>query len=290
MAQIKIITDSSVDLPPQVRAAYPELHTVPMVIYFGDEEYMDGENLSITEFYTRFRTGSVLPRTAMPMLARIREAMTSCAQDGSQVLCLTLSSGLSGTCDAFRMAAEDLNREHGYDITVVDTLSASLGAGLIALRAADLVRLGTPLPAVLSDIGCMIKRVNHGVIVDTLEYLWKGGRVTRTEAFVGNVLDIKPVLHVLDSGRLSAFHKMRGRKRALQYLVEWVCEVGTGFGQQTIGIVHWDCPEDAEEVADVLRRNVKPGNILISQMSATIGVHTGPGCLGIVFQSSDGRR
>lgn len=290
MAQIKLITDSSVDLPPQIRAAYPELHTVPMVIYFGDEEYMDGENLSIAEFYTRFRTGSVLPRTAMPMLARIRDAMTSCAQDGSQVLCLTLSSGLSGTCDAFRMAAEELNREKGYDITVVDTLSASLGAGLIALRAADLIRQGAQLSAILSDIDGMIKRINHGVVVDTLEYLWKGGRVTRTEAFVGNVLDIKPILHLLDNGRLSAFHKMRGRKRALQYLVEWVSEVGTGFEQQTIGIVHWDCPEDAAEVAEMLRRAANPGRIIVSQMSATIGVHTGPGCLGIVFQSKDGRR
>lgn len=290
MSSIKLVMDSSMDIPSHLLEPYDNAFKVPMVIYFGETEYMDGETLTTEEFYRRFRAGTELPKTATPMMSRVRETLASCASDGSSVLCLTLSSGLSGTCDLFRNVAEQLHKEHGYDITVVDSKSASLGGGLMALHALELIRQGKTVPEIVSVLKTKIARTNHVFTVDTLEYLWRGGRLSRTEAVVGNVLDIKPVLHLPEDGHIKAFHKVRGRKKALKFMIDWVSQVGTDFDQQVLGLIHWDCLDDANEVADRLRSSVKPKDILISPMSATIGVHTGPGLLGITFESALGRR
>lgn len=290
MSGIKIVMDSSMDIPPHLLKPYDNVYMVPMIITFGDTEYFDGETLSTEEFYRKFRAATDLPKTATPTMARVHETLSSCAQDGSSVLCLTLSSGLSGTYDLFRNVAEQLNKEHGYDITVVDSKSATLGGGLLVLHALEMARRGKSVSEIVPELEAKIRRTNHVFTVDTLEYLWKGGRLSRAEAVVGNVLDIKPILHIPDDGSIKAFHKVRGRKKALQFLVDWVGQVGTDFDRQVLAVVHWDCLKDAEEVAASLNQRYHPKGIQISTMSATIGVHTGPGLLGITFESALGRR
>ncbi|HBE04988.1 MAG TPA: hypothetical protein DHD79_05810 [Firmicutes bacterium] len=287
---IKIVTDSSMDFPEHIKAKFGNLYTVPMIIYFGEEEFFDGETLTTDEFYRRFKAGPVLPKTATPMMSRVENTLRNCAADGSTVIALTLSSGLSGTYDLFRNVGERLRQDEGLDITAIDSLSASLGGGLIAIRAAEMAAANQPAPAIIAEIEKMRSRMNHVFTVDTLEYLWRGGRVTRAEAFVGNVLDIKPILHMLDNGHITAFHKVRGRKKALQFMADWVIETSGGLAGQDIGVIHWDCENDALEMAARLRETGSPRNIEISKMSATVGVHTGPGLLGIVFQNEAGRR
>lgn len=287
---IKIVTDSSMDFPEHIKAKFDNLAIVPMIIYFGEEEFFDGETLTTDEFYHRFKAGPVLPKTATPLMSRVENTLRECAKDGSTVIALTLSSGLSGTYELFRSVGERLRQDEGLDIKVIDSLSASLGGGLIAIRAAEMAAANQPAPEVIAEIEKMRSRMNHVFTVDTLEYLWRGGRVTRTEAFVGNVLDIKPIMHILDTGRISAFHKVRGRKKALQFLADWVIDTSGGLAGQDIGVIHWDCENDALEMAERLKNMGSPKNVEITKMSATVGVHTGPGLLGIVFQNEAGRR
>lgn len=287
---IKIVTDSSMDFPEHIKAKYKNLAIVPMVIYFGEEEYFDGETLTTDEFYRRFKTGPILPKTASPMMSRVENTLRDCAKDGSMVIAITLSSGLSGTYELFCGVAERLHQEEGLDIHVVDSLGATIGAALLAIRAAEMAEADKPAAEIIAEIEKMRFEMNHIFTVDTLEYLWRGGRVTRAEAFVGNVLDIKPILHILDNGRITAFHKVRGRKKALQFIADWVLDTSGGLEGQTIGVVHWDCEKDALDMAARLKETCSPKDIIIAKMSATIGVHTGPGLLGVVFQNEAGRR
>jgi len=287
---IKIVTDSSMDFPEHIKAKFDNLAIVPMIIYFGEEEFFDGETLTTDEFYRRFKTGPVLPKTATPMMSRVENTLRDCAKDGSTVIALTLSSGLSGTYELFHSVSERLRQDEGLDIIVIDSLGASLGGGLIAIRAAEMAAANHTAPEITAEFEKMRTRMNHIFTVDTLEYLWRGGRVTRAEAFVGNVLDIKPILHILDNGRIAAFHKVRGRKRALQFMADWVIETSGGLAGETIGVIHWDCENDALEMAARLKETGSPKAVEIAKMSATIGVHTGPGLLGIVFQNEAGRR
>ena len=284
MSEYVITTDNNSDLPEE----YLKDHGVGcMYLSYS----MDGKNythenfLPEHEFYEAMRNGS-MPTTAQVNPENAKALLEPYLKEGKDILHIAFSSGLSGTYKSSRIAAEELMEEYpDRKIIVVDSLSASLGQGLLVWLAQQKKELGQTLEDVVDWVEKNKLKMVHLFTVDDLNHLYRGGRVSRTTAIVGSMLNIKPVLHVDNEGKLTAIGKVRGRKKALQELVKLMDEkIGSfGAGCDTIFISHGDCEQDAQYVAAKVKEKYDIKNIIINQVGATIGAHSGPGTMALFF-------
>ena len=284
MSEYVITTDNNSDLPEK----YLKDHGVGcMYLSYS----MDGKNythenfLPEHEFYEAMRNGS-MPTTAQVNPENAKALLEPYLKEGKDILHIAFSSGLSGTYNSSRIAAEELMEEYtDRRIIVVDSLSASLGQGLLVWLAQQKKELGQTLEDVADWVEKNKLKMVHLFTVDDLNHLYRGGRVSRTTAIVGSMLNIKPVLHVDNEGKLTAIGKVRGRKKALQELVKLMDEkIGSfGAGCDTIFISHGDCEQDAQYVAAKVKEKYNIKNIIINQVGATIGAHSGPGTMALFF-------
>ena len=284
MSEYVITTDNNSDLPEE----YLKDHGVGcMYLSYS----MDGKNythenfLPEHEFYEAMRNGS-MPTTAQVNPENAKTLLEPYLKEGKDILHIAFSSGLSGTYNSSRIAAEELMEEYpDRRIIVVDSLSASLGQGLLVWLAQQKKELGQTLEDVADWVEKNKLKMVHLFTVDDLNHLYRGGRVSRTTAIVGSMLNIKPVLHVDNEGKLTAIGKVRGRKKALQELVKLMDEKIGSFGADcdTIFISHGDCEQDAQYVAAKVKEKYNIKNIIINQVGATIGAHSGPGTMALFF-------
>lgn len=284
MSEYVITTDNNSDLPEK----YFKDHGVGcMYLSYS----MDGKNythenfLPEHEFYEAMRNGS-MPTTAQVNPENAKTLLEPYLKEGKDILHIAFSSGLSGTYNSSRIAAEELMEEYtDRRIIVVDSLSASLGQGLLVWLAQQKKELGQTLEDVADWVEKNKLKMVHLFTVDDLNHLYRGGRVSRTTAIVGSMLNIKPVLHVDNEGKLIAIGKVRGRKKALQELVKLMDEKIGSFGADcdTIFISHGDCEQDAQYVAAKVKEKYNIKNIIINQVGATIGAHSGPGTMALFF-------
>lgn len=284
MSEYVITTDNNSDLPEE----YLKDHGVGcMYLSYS----MDGKNythenfLPEHEFYEAMRNGS-MPTTAQVNPENAKALLEPYLKEGKDILHIAFSSGLSGTYNSSRIAAEELMEEYpDRRIIVVDSLSASLGQGLLVWLAQQKKELGQTLEDVADWVEKNKLKMVHLFTVDDLNHLYRGGRVSRTTAIVGSMLNIKPVLHVDNEGKLTAIGKVRGRKKALQELVKLMDEKIGSFGADcdTIFISHGDCEQDAQYVAAKVKEKYNIKNIIINQVGATIRCTFRPGNYGVVF-------
>lgn len=284
MSEYVITTDNNSDLPEK----YLKDHGVGCMYlsYSMDgKNYTHGNFLPEHEFYEAMRNGS-MPTTAQVNPENAKALLEPYLKEGKDILHIAFSSGLSGTYNSSRIAAEELMEEYpDRKIIVVDSLSASLGQGLLVWLAQQKKELGQTLEDVVDWVEKNKLKMVHLFTVDDLNHLYRGGRVSRTTAIVGSMLNIKPVLHVDNEGKLTAIGKVRGRKKALQELVKLMDEkIGSfGAGCDTIFISHGDCEQDAQYVAAKVKEKYNIKNIIINQVGATIGAHSGPGTMALFF-------
>ena len=284
MSEYVITTDNNSDLPEE----YLKDHGVGCMYlsYSMDgKNYTHGNFLPEHEFYEAMRNGS-MPTTAQVNPENAKTLLEPYLKEGKDILHIAFSSGLSGTYNSSRIAAEELMEEYpDRRIIVVDSLSASLGQGLLVWLAQQKKELGQTLEDVADWVEKNKLKMVHLFTVDDLNHLYRGGRVSRTTAIVGSMLNIKPVLHVDNEGKLTAIGKVRGRKKALQELVKLMDEKIGSFGADcdTIFISHGDCEQDAQYVAAKVKEKYNIKNIIINQVGATIGAHSGPGTMALFF-------
>ena len=284
MSEYVITTDNNSDLPEK----YLKDHGVGCMYlsYSMDgKNYTHGNFLPEHEFYEAMRNGS-MPTTAQVNPENAKALLEPYLKEGKDILHIAFSSGLSGTYNSSRIAAEELMEEYpDRRIIVVDSLSASLGQGLLVWLAQQKKELGQTLEDVADWVEKNKLKMVHLFTVDDLNHLYRGGRVSRTTAIVGSMLNIKPVLHVDNEGKLTAIGKVRGRKKALQELVKLMDEKIGSFGADcdTIFISHGDCEQDAQYVAAKVKEKYNIKNIIINQVGATIGAHSGPGTMALFF-------
>ena len=284
MSEYVITTDNNSDLPEK----YLKDHGVGCMYlsYSMDgKNYTHGNFLPEHEFYEAMRNGS-MPTTAQVNPENAKALLEPYLKEGKDILHIAFSSGLSGTYNSSRIAAEELMEEYpDRRIIVVDSLSASLGQGLLVWLAQQKKELGQTLEDVADWAEKNKLKMVHLFTVDDLNHLYRGGRVSRTTAIVGSMLNIKPVLHVDNEGKLTAIGKVRGRKKALQELVKLMDEKIGSFGADcdTIFISHGDCEQDAQYVAAKVKEKYNIKNIIINQVGATIGAHSGPGTMALFF-------
>ena len=284
MSEYVITTDNNSDLPEK----YFKDHGVGCMYlsYSMDgKNYTHGNFLPEHEFYEAMRNGS-MPTTAQVNPENAKALLEPYLKEGKDILHIAFSSGLSGTYNSSRIAAEELMEEYpDRKIIVVDSLSASLGQGLLVWLAQQKKELGQTLEDVADWVEKNKLKMVHLFTVDDLNHLYRGGRVSRTTAIVGSMLNIKPVLHGDNEGKLTAIGKVRGRKKALQELVKLMDEKIGSFGADcdTIFISHGDCEQDAQYVAAKVKEKYNIKNIIINQVGATIGAHSGPGTMALFF-------
>lgn len=279
---IVILTDSASDIDASVRESLG-IVTVPLKVMFGAETYLDGVTISSTEFFDKLSRSSVLPTTSQPSPLEFAEAYKAiCEQYGSdvQIIAIMLSAALSGTYQSALIAKSML--EENIDITVIDSRKASYVHGMICVEAAKAAREGKSKQQILDQINRYLDQVQVYFIVDTLEFLQKGGRIGRAAAVIGSLLNIKPILTLDPAGYVTAFDKVRGTKKALNRVLETLQEYAQGTPVK-VCVLHSTIPDQAAEILERIKQEFQVADSHLEEIGPVIGTHVGPGLLGILM-------
>ena len=283
MRDYVIYTDSACDVSRGILKQWG-VYSYPLTFRFSDDnkEYSDYD-MEIGEFYARMRAGGVA-KTAAINSETFYVEFEKVVKEGKDVLYLGFSSGLSTTYNSARFAAEQLSNEYPEaKIIAVDTLAASAGQGLLVRLVADKKENGATIEEAASYAKEIALSVCHWFTVDDLVYLKRGGRISSAAAFFGNVIGIKPVLHVDDAGHLVNVAKVRGRKSSVAALAQKYEETAIDKSSGKVFISHADCIKEAEELAQILKAKHGVEVELITNVGAVIGAHSGPGTLALFF-------
>jgi DegV family protein with EDD domain len=276
-----IVTDSGADLS----AEYLSKNGVELIglgftmngVNYGE----DGESIGVKEFYDLLR-GGAMPTTYQATPESVRMHVEPLLQAGKDVLCIAFSSGLSGTCGSYQIAARALMEEYPCrKVLVVDSLCASMGQGLLVDYAVKKADSGASIDEAAAYLEGVKKKIAHFFTVDNLYHLKRGGRVSSVTAFVGSILKIKPIMHVDDNGKLTVIGKAMGRRKALVGIVERLLETAELGENDPIFISHGDCIEDVETVKKLLKERLPNVEIVVGYIGAVIGAHAGAGTVAI---------
>ena len=285
------MTDTSANLPTDL-AQSCELTVIPFPFFVNGARHtcLDTEGFDGETFYGAMREGAEVTTSQINPQNYI-DAMRPVLQAGQDILFVGMSSGISGAYHSAELAAEELRQEFPLrKIRLVDTIGASLGEGLLALRAVEDKKNGLSLDEIYEKLLDLRHRLCNIFTVDDLKYLRKGGRLSNLSFIVGTLLQIKPLLKGNEEGKIVAFAKLRGRKKALEELARRYDEYVVHAEEQTVGIAHADCPEDAAYLIELLRRNHPPKDVLNVCYEPVTGSHVGPGTLALFFEAREGCR
>ena len=289
MSEFVLMTDSSADLSQEMVqelgvTVLPLSFTIQGKVY---RNYPDNREMDLPLFYDMLRAGE-LATTSAVNVAEYTQAVEPILQEKKDVLILAFSSGLSSTYQASVLAAEELREKYpDRKIYTVDTLCASMGQGLLVYLAVQEQRKGRSIEEVRDWAEAAKLHLCHQFTVDDLHFLKRGGRISATTAVVGSMLQIKPVLHVDNEGRLINIGKARGRQASLKALVDKMEKTVTEEGKKTVFISHGDCRKDAVAVADMVRERFGTQDIRINYVGPVIGAHSGPGTLALFYLGTE---
>jgi DegV family protein with EDD domain len=278
---MKIFADSACDLP---KSFFEEndVALFPLRVLIDDKEYEDILDIDPKEVYDAIRNGKQ-PKTSQVSPELFLEKWQELAKSGEEGIYIAFSSVLSGTHDTAVMINKQVKETNpDMNLIIIDSKCASLGYGLLVKEAVRLREAGEDIESIESKIRFMAEHMEHLFTVEDLDYMARGGRVSKTSAFIGGLLNIKPLLHV-EAGKLVPIEKHRGRKKVLRRMTELMAERGDQLSQQTIAISHADDESIALELKGMADELFRPKNIEIHMIGSTIGAHTGPGTVSIFF-------
>lgn len=279
---VKIITDSAADLPVELLQAY-DIDLIPLRVYDEAEtEYLDGVTLESVTLLQKMREGAVY-RTSLPSLETFQEKFVSYAKEGNPCIYLAFSSELSGTYQSSVLIKEEVKETYAdLDLEIIDTKCASLGQGLVVLEAAKMAKDGASKEDILKRVDFLMNHMEHIFTVADLQYLVRGGRLSKVAGFIGGLLNIKPILNV-EEGKLVPLEKVRGKKKVLSRIVDIMEERGKELKGQTIGMTHGDDLETAEALKVLITERFGCEVFIVNTIGAAIGAHTGPGVITLFF-------
>lgn len=274
---MQIITDSSCDLPKELIDKH-DIIVVPLNIEINEKSYVDGEELSHHDFYNKMAESPTLPKTSQPSPHSFIEAFKEAAKRQKDIICVHLSSKLSGTFETAILAKELL----GEEVHIFDSLSGSMGVGLQVLKACKLVEEGLDVNGVLEKLKEYRDQLKVYVYLETIENAVKGGRVSKTKEIIANLLNVKVIVHVED-GYVKILKSLRGKRKAINFMLEKVAEQQETIKDKVIAITHCDCLDDAIALKEEIIKRFNPQNVIITTMGPVIGTHAGQGGLLISF-------
>ena len=282
--KIKIITDSNCELS-QEYVVENNIHVVPFHFQLGGIEYEDnfGKGMSYKNFYNKLREGEMSSTTQITPFI-FENTFDEYVTAGYAVIYIGFSSALSETFNCAQIARNSIiSRKSNADITVFDTRSASAGQGLIVYQAVEMLKKGNTKEEIIDSLRLLRKNENTWFIVDNLDHLKRGGRISSTNAALGYLLEIKPILELDNEGKIVVADKVRGRKKSIKSLSDKFNEFASNKKSQTVFIHHADCIEEAEFLKMMIISDNKVNEVFINDMGPVIGSHTGPGSIAIAF-------
>ena len=274
---IKLVTDSTAYLP-ETRVQDLDVRVVPLCVHFGQDACLEGIDITGEEFYARLKAEPELPTTSQPSAGEFLEVFKELHEAGHEIVCLTISSELSGTWNS-AMAAKEMLPE--ASISVVDSLYTTVALQLMVEAAAEAIAAGATRTEIVQQVEEIRGKMLLLFVVDTLEYLAKGGRIGNARALLGTVLKVKPIL-VLQGGAIEPLEQVRTKKKAVARMESLIEEhLGTESAQAKLGIAHALVPEEAQAVKEEVMRRLGCQEPFVHELGPVIGTHTGPGLLGI---------
>ena len=266
-----MVTDSTADLP----AAWAERHdirVVPLKVLFGNESFRDGVDLTSDEFFARLEKSSKLPTTSAPSPGEFAALYEELSRDHDSCVSIHLGGTISGTVESARLGAEAVD---GMRVEVVDSRNLTMPLAFLCRLAAQ----AASHDAAMAEVRARLDKLKVLALLDTLRYVEMGGRVSRTQAMVGGLLDVKPILQLVD-GTISAAERVRTRSRAIPKMVELLKRDAP---LEMVGVMHAQAPEDAEALVESVRREFPGVEVETGQIGAVLGTHTGPRALGFGY-------
>ncbi len=275
---IRVVTDSTSYIPPDLLKSY-NISVTPLKVHFGQEAYDEITGISNHNFYRRLTTTSEFPTTSQPASGRFKQVFQDILRQepAAEILVLAISSKLSGTYNSALAAAEQMPEAR---ITVFNSLSAAMGLGLMAIAAAEMAQAGHSLGEILARLEQMRRDIRIVLFVDTLEYLRRGGRIGPAAAFLGTLLNTKPILAIID-GAIQPLDRVRSKKKAIERLL---AELESSLPDRTqpvqAGVMHVAAEADMESLAMMMKARFNLVRLYTSELGPVIGAHLGPGALG----------
>jgi DegV family protein with EDD domain len=281
MAKIALVTDSTTNIPKELSKGH-EIHVVPAVIIWGGETLQDGVDIQPDEFYKRLASSKESPTTSQPTPAAFKEKFDELASKGfTDIVCSFVSSKFSGTLASAEQAKGMVS---GVNVSIVDGRSASMGTGWPLLAAAKAIKAGKSAQDCVKILESARENTGVVLLVDTLEFLHRGGRIGGGARFLGTALNLKPILEIQD-GALEAAERVRTKSKALERLVELLVDRVGGRKPLHLAVLHANAREDAKALLAEASKRIKPDESALTDVSPAVGTHTGPGTLGFAFMA-----
>ena len=281
----KLFSDVTADVSEELMRGMPEVELVPMQVELGGENYTygPGGDLTVEHFYAEQRAGKFASTSQInPMV--YRECFEKTLKAGEDILYLCFSSGLSSTLQSANLCAQELREEYPErKLIVVDTLCAAVGEAMLVREAARKQQEGLSIEELAAWVEENRLKICHWFTVDSFDHLRHGGRVSAAAAAVGTMLQIKPLLHVDEEGKLRVAEKPRGRKQAIRTQVAHMKEGWTPEMGNLVVIGHGDCPDDVEQLRQAVLKEFPDADIRVAYIGPVIGAHTGPGMLALIY-------
>ncbi len=275
--KIALLTDSMCDLPNEFIQKF-KVKVLPAKVVYPDHEYSDRVEIQPEEVYSRMP--EEIPTTSLPSLDEIKQALEEIRSEGfTHVLAVHISSGLSGTFNAVEFICRDV---HDLTIKVIDSKTLSMGTGWIVLEAARNIKNGLSFEKVIERVHKLQESARVYYILETLEYLRRGGRIGKVAAVLGEFLHLKPVISVGEDGKYFTYCKAKGRKKSIEKLVQ-IVEAAASEKEINLAVVHGGAQQECQKLAERLRKLPNIKELMSSDISPVLGVHTGPGLLGVCF-------
>lgn len=286
MAKVLVVTDSTADIPKKVVEELG-IKVVPLKVHFGEETDLDGVTINADQFYTKLKSAEKLPTTSQPSPLDFVNVYKELAEghEDVHIISIHISSALSGTFQSAAIAQNML--EESVKVTVVDSRKASYAIGSIVVSVAERARAGASFEECMNLTNYLVENTFVYFLVDTLQYLQKGGRIGKASAVLGTLLNIKPILSLDEMGEVYAKEKIRGNKKAFSRIIELLHDHAKAYKKVRLGVAHAATLPDAEEAAATIKQEFGVESVLLTDIGAVIGTHVGQGTIAIVLSADD---
>jgi len=260
-------------------AAHPDVHVVPLTIHFGHEQYADGIELTSDQLYDRIRNADEFPKTSQPAAGEFAKLYEKISENYEAILAIHVSAKLSGTLSSSKSGAEIAE----VKMECVDSLSLSTGITKLVERGLALQESGMELENIANDLRNQVKNFRNYILIGNLNQLYKGGRMSSVQFYLGSLLQVKPIIQITAEGELKALDKVRSQKKALAYLVDKAVDAFTNDGVRSIDLMQGNIPDQAEELKNLIQAKVPGLEVRIGEISSVLAVHAGEGTLAILW-------
>jgi DegV family protein with EDD domain len=279
---IKILTDSTCDLTEDLLKTY-EIEVLPLTVNFGEESFRDGIDIKPEDFFKRLRASDALPFTSQINPAQFEEVFRRRLAEGHEIVGIFISSTFSGTFNSALIAKNSFTEEEQERIHLFDSRTSTMALGLIVVEVAKVLEAGGGIESVCQRAVYTIEHSKIIFVLDTLLYLSKGGRISASQAMIGNLLNVKPILTINENAEIVKVDKVRGKKKGIRWIVDYIKDKGIDLTKVPCALGHGDEVEHLNMLKEQLATSYNEANGIEGCIGAVIGTHLGPGCIGLTY-------